>query len=335
MKQELIPLNKGLKKKNKLKAVIREWARRQACRFGDWLGVYNVDISTRLLGHFRLYRHFKIDYEYYHGKLPPANAYILYYRSMCNTKFRISRATALFFLSSWSLYYSIMEIAQINRLLVNGSTDILHEFLLEAESNYEAACARAMERIKDPSFLNKLVNKSSITLPPKIFQINQENNNHTTNNHQYNTFSHTDVHTEVHNEIYQEVHQEFHTQSIVREGIKGKEKGVFSKKQILILFDLLGEDSKIDKIDFTKPNKFGEIAGLFHAITGKGRDTFIEELQNARNKGLYTFHTQGELNQLLTILTNFAEIFRKAGQKSIAKLAEKKIMELEAKKKKN
>jgi hypothetical protein len=117
---------------------------------------------------------------------------------------------------------------------------------------------------------------------------------------------------------------------ILREGPHGKEKGVFSKKQLLIFFDLLSGTNAIERIDFHKRNKFPDIAALFHAITGKPATSFIEKLDDHRRKGLYQFHTPGERNQLIVTLTNLANTFRAAGFRSIAKLADRKIKELES-----
>jgi hypothetical protein len=55
----------------------------------------------------------------------------------------------------------------------------------------------------------------------------------------------------------------------------------------------------------------------------------IEELKNYKAKDLYTFHTQGQLQQLINDLSNIAELTRNAGCRPIATLAEKKIRELE------
>ncbi|HVU59091.1 MAG TPA: hypothetical protein VHD83_28710 [Puia sp.] len=109
----------------------------------------------------------------------------------------------------------------------------------------------------------------------------------------------------------------------------GKPKGVFSKKQILILFDLLTRTARMEKLDLTKPNKYDALAELFHALTDKSMSSWKQELNDYKHKDLYAFHTQGELNQLIAILSNMAELFRKAGFRSIAALADKKIRELE------
>jgi len=109
----------------------------------------------------------------------------------------------------------------------------------------------------------------------------------------------------------------------------GKVKGVFSKKQMLILFDLLSQVAHLEKIDLGKPNKYDAMADLLFAITGKSQSSWIEELNNYKHKDLYKFHTEGQRKQLITDLVNIAERFRKAGFRSIANQADKKIRELE------
>lgn len=114
---------------------------------------------------------------------------------------------------------------------------------------------------------------------------------------------------------------------------KGKEKDVFSKKQVLILFDLLSSTSKLEPIALGKPAKFEAIAALLHALTGRSKDSWTEELNDYKIKDLYAFHSQGELQQLINTLSNLAEFLRKAGFRSLTTLADKKIRELERHKK--
>jgi hypothetical protein len=100
-----------------------------------------------------------------------------------------------------------------------------------------------------------------------------------------------------------------------------------------MFFDLLAESACIERIDMQKPTKFQDIADLFHAISGKSASSFKEELDNYRNSTLYTYYTPGERDQLIRDLTNLANAFRTAGFRSIAKLAERKIEELETSRK--
>lgn len=118
-----------------------------------------------------------------------------------------------------------------------------------------------------------------------------------------------------------------------KEAVKGKEKDVLSKKQVLILFDLLSQVSKLEKIDYSKPNRFEGIAVFLHAITGKSAESWTEELSKYKTRDLYAFHTQGELNQLISTITNLADFLRKASYRNLVKLADNKIRELERHKK--
>ena len=113
--------------------------------------------------------------------------------------------------------------------------------------------------------------------------------------------------------------------------LRGKQKDIFSKKQVLILFDLLSQFAKIERFDLTKPNKFDSFAQLLHALTGKSKETWLEELKNYCNKDLYEFGTPGELDHLLNTLTNLSNTLRKAGLRTLSSQADKKIRELEAK----
>ena len=78
-----------------------------------------------------------------------------------------------------------------------------------------------------------------------------------------------------------------------------------------------------------KPNKFENIATMLQAVTGKSKDSIIEQLKDTHRDGLYSFQNIGELNQLIVTLTNLSEIFRSAGFRSIANMADKKLRELE------
>lgn len=82
---------------------------------------------------------------------------------------------------------------------------------------------------------------------------------------------------------------------VVSRGVKGKEKGVFSKKQLLILFDLLGDDKLMDRIDYSKYNKFDAVVGMLQAVSGKGKDSFVEQLKHVRHEGLNSFTNEAQL----------------------------------------
>jgi hypothetical protein len=206
----------------------------------------------------------------------------------------------------------IAAIASVNRQLVNESSDILQEFLTMAETDLVAAVIRAKARIEAPSFI--IIRAGSPPPPsPTLVQINHENNYEITN-FQYNT----------------NFHSEINFQPVLMEGPKGKPMGVFSKRQDLILLDLLSESVRLERIDLSRPNKFDAIADFLHALTGKSKASFIEELHTYKNKSLYEFHTPGERRQLIGMLRNLAELLRKAGFRSVASAADRKIRQLES-----
>ena len=275
------------------------------CRFLEWTGWYNQDIYQRLLGHYRLYQLFKKESKAETG-LPQLLAYIVNYRASHGLKYLLSKVTGIvYYLVSFGKPYYPLQTEGINKLLLSENTHILQEFLTTADNNFEEALSQAVEQILSPDFGKK--SDISIKHSATILQTRIEFNSYHNNNHYFN---------------------EYTTVNPANTGIKGKEKGVFSKKQILILFDLLAETGKLEKIDFTRPNKFDSIADLLCAITGKSKDSWIEQLKDGRNKGLYDFKNEGERKQLIAILTNLSEAFRKAGFRSISKVADKKLIEL-------
>jgi hypothetical protein len=285
------------------------WTSPGRCRFLEWTGWYNYDVALRLLGHYRLFQHFKVDYLKSRHDLPAASAYILQYRTGHGFKYFLSRVMALLTSIIERRYDRPAEIAAINRQLVNDSTSVLYDFLTDADKDFTAAFLQAMSRIKDPSFLGRPAP------PPTIhFQVNQTEQHYSA--HQHNTYTATRI----------------NIQPTIKAGAQGKDKGIFSKKQILILFDLLSAFKDFDSIDYTRPAKFEGYADLLYALTGKSKLSILEELKNYP-KGLYEWHTPGELNQLINILTQLANSFRNAGFRSFAKLVDKKIMELESHKK--
>jgi len=287
---------------------LNSWTRLGSCRFLEWIGWYNLDVAQRLLGHYRLFQHFNAEYSTSRRDLPAAQAYILQYRASHRLKHFLSRDMAfLTTIIERKLYPVQAEIAAINRQLVNDSTSVLYDFLTDADQDFTAAFLQAMRRMKDPSFFNKSVAPPSIHL-----QVNRKEENYFA--HQHNTYSATQI----------------NIQPAIKAGAQGKDRGIFSKKQVLILFDLLSAFKDFDTIDYTRPNKFESYADLLHALTGKSKLSILEELNNYRHKGLYEWHTQGELSQLIITLTHLANSFRKAEFKSFTRLLDKKIMELES-----
>lgn len=121
-------------------------------------------------------------------------------------------------------------------------------------------------------------------------------------------------------------------ETIIKEPPKdltGKEKGVFSKKQVLILFDLLSLIGKKDRIDLHMTNNHANIAQFFHALTGKGCNTWMETLRDYPDNDLYAFNTPEERSHLIGILTNISNIAKSAGLRSLSTNAEKKRRALE------
>ena len=279
------------------------WTRRGRCRFLEWSGWYNYGVAQRLLGHYRLFQHYKAAFPTAPHDLPVFQSYILQYRANHVVKYFLSRVMSMI----WSIftrreYYVVAEIAAVNRQLVNESAGILYDFLTEAETDFAAALRKTIHRISQPDFLNKT------PIPPTVnVQVNQKEENYHT---------------------YNQINSQVNIQPTIREGAQGKESGVFSKKQILLLFDLLSKSGNLDPIDLEKPNKFDAYADLLHALTGKSRQSFKEELQNYRTKDLYEWHTEGEFTQLINTLTQLLTYFEKAGFDSFADTIDKKIRTL-------
>jgi hypothetical protein len=286
---------------------LNSWTSQRGCRFLEWIGWYNLDTAQRLLGHYRLFQHFNADYSKSRRDLPAAQAYILQYRASHGLKHFFSRIMVfLITIIERERFPVKAEIAAINRQLVNDSTSVLYDFLTDANKDFTAAFLQAMRQIKDPSFFNK-----SVAAPIIHLQVSQKEENYYA--HQHNTYSATQV----------------NIQPTIKAGAQGKDKGIFSKKQVLILFDFLSAFKDFDSIDYTRPTKFEGYADLLHALTGKSKLSILEELNNY-HKGLYEWHTQGELKQLINILIQLANTFRNAGFRSFAKLVDKKIIELES-----
>jgi len=285
----------------------------------EWTGWYNQSVPQRLIGHYRLFQLFKKDKYLKYRSNSPYQSYILHYRGTQGVKYAVSKATALLFTFVARGPYAAIEIESLNSILVNEGAMVLHQFLIDAEGDLEQALVKATREIESPEFMCRTGKGFSPAYHSHVqINVNQPINNTLTEYHTHEEFH---EHTEVNN-IYQ---------SAAR-GAQGKEKGVFSKKQILILFDLLAEAGKLEKIDYRKPVKFDKVALVLQALTGKGAASFKEELMNYKTKGLYDASTLGELNQVISVLINLAELCRNAGFASIAEQATKKIRELERKK---
>ena len=282
-----------------------------ACNFQEWMGWYNNNIAQRLLGHYRLYQLFKHKYLTQRTELPPIQAYILQYRETLHLKLFFPRIIALVQpIIEFGMTNRQIEIHSINRMLLYQRSDILQEFLTDAEEDFEQAFLIAMKKILDPQFL--YTPPSNPEARRFFVQINEE--------HQYNaTFSKNEFH----------VHPTVHEQPATEKHPKGKEKDVFSKKQILIFFNLLAQKGFIEPIDLRKPDKFKDIAPLLRAISGHGEESWKAQLNDYRNKDLYAYHSEGERQELIRILITLSNKLNNAGFKSIANLADQKIIELE------
>jgi len=276
---------------------------RFACYFLEWTGWYNHRIATRLLGHHRLFQLYKKDPDRIFRSMPLSQAYLLHYCSSHPVKYFISKLVSFIYsLGTLGRHYLAVEIETFNKSLIHEHAGILQTFLEEADHDFTAALHKAIQQL-DPSAAGHPTH-SKIPAPAYLIQFNQSN----THTHQYNTLT-------IHNPV--------------KEASRGKQKDVFSKKQVLMLFDLLSSAAKLEAIDLSKPAKFEAIAAFLYAVTGKSKESWVEELNDYKTKDLYAFHTRGELQQLISTLSNLAEFLRKAGFRSVATLADKKIRELE------
>jgi hypothetical protein len=284
-----------------------------ACHLLEWTGWYNTSPALRLLGHYRLFQLYKARYEPRHRReMSAIPSYILQYRSTHGIKYFLSRCVAfLHRIVQRGDYDPNIEIQGINRMLVHQRADILHDFLLGAETDFDQALKTAILHIHSKTFLNghpEMPAASNILVQVR-------------NDHQHHAYHNTSVSHHI-NTIVKE-------QPPAKDTTRGKESGVFSKKQLLILFDLLARSGNIERIDLQKSAKTDSLARLLTAITGKPMDSWLAELKDYKTKDLYEYHSTGELNQLISTLTNLAETFRLAGFRTIAREADKKMRELE------
>jgi hypothetical protein len=309
-------------------------AGRMACSFLEWTGWYNLDIPQRLLGHYRLFQIYKKDPDNTSRNIDLPKAYILQYRSKHFLKYALSRSVSIIYsIFTLGRPYLPVEIETFNRSLINEHADILQAFLAAAETDFTSAFLKATAELNNikPNDLNNISNtpQGAYKLHIQPVFLNYHHDLHVNNT--FNT-RRNDFHTHNNYENDYSVHTHVDNSPNTVEGKKGKEKDVFSKKQVLILLHLVSESTQLEKIDFRKQNKYDDLANLLHAITGRSKNAWKEELNNYKTKDLFEFHLPGELNQLIVTITNLAEFFRKAGFHSIAAAADKKIMELEKQK---
>jgi hypothetical protein len=277
------------------------------CRFLEWSGWYNQNISQRLLGHYRLYQLFKAKRQI-DSQLSLPVAYIAHYRTLHIVKYTLSCITAvLYYICTLGDRYHPFPTEQLNKQLIYQQFTILHEFLATAETNFEVALQNAIAQIN--SYDNKIIPEVTF-IQNRLEQKVYNNTCHYFTEYNGNVLSGT-------NEL------------------KGKQAGVLSKKQILILFDLLANELDIKGVDYSNSNKFEREAELFHALNGKSKSSWEEELNNYKNKGIYYYNGKGELNQLIKDITGLSNILRKSAFRPLAIAADKKIRELELMKRAN
>lgn len=282
--------------KNKLNAVTSPLG----CRFLEWSGWYNQNISQRLLGHYRLYQLFKAKSQV-DSQLSLPVAYIAHYRTLHTIKYVLSCITAvLYYICTLGARYYPLSVEQLNKQLIFRQFSILQEFLINAEVDFEKALHNAIDQINGNNKVTPEITFIQNRLEQKVY---------------YNTYHYLTEYNGINLSSSNE--------------LKGKQAGVLSKKQILILFDLVAEKSKMEKVDFTKTNKQEAMAELFHAVNGKSKSSWEEELNNYSDKGLYHCKSEGELRELIKTLTNLSDIARESKFPVLAKTVDKKIRELE------
>jgi hypothetical protein len=303
------------------------WTRLQPCRLLEWTGWYDGSVPFRLLGHYRLFHLYKKSYHKRSVDIPTVQGYILQRRITYGLKYRFNNFLA-FVPKIWGYPDRTMEIHIINRMLLNERASILQEFLSNAEIDFEAALLRAIEQIHAPSFLStpgiSNINTSNTLSQNILVQVKQDYN---TNNY-HASWSHNELN--IHPVIKEELPAK-EPSAPSGTSIHGKQKDVFSKKQVLILLDLLSQSTKIESFNLQNPNKHEPLALFLHALTGKGIETWLEELKNFRNKGLYDFRDASELEYIVKTMTNLSNTLRTAGLKTLAKQVNNKISELKVK----
>ncbi|GGB14856.1 hypothetical protein GCM10011511_43250 [Puia dinghuensis] len=288
----------------------------------EWTGWYTSSVRLRLLGHYRLYQLYR---KHRYGRsrdVPPIHGYILQYRASNGIKFRLATLFSRF-PAILGFPDRTIEIYAINKMLLYERAAILYEFLASADADFEKAFGRAIDQIYSPEFLNT----AALT------------------QHQHSSlFVQVDQHnmiTDAHNEL--NIHPIVEKETMVKEviiketvpgapdkAIAGKEKDVFSKRQVLIFFDLLAQSPPIDRIALDPPINLLAKAQFFRALTSKGVETWLKTLRDYR-KGLYECHTSDEIENLISVLTNLAEFTHAAGLRAVTAAAEKKVHELQAK----
>jgi hypothetical protein len=298
------------------------WTGLNSCGFLNSIGWYYTSLPTLLLGH---YRSFHLYQKYHSGQGNNAaliNGYILRSQTDSGIKNNLSLFKLLFY-TIWDYPVPKTSIYTINQRLLHEQAPILHEFLSRADSGFEEALDRAISQIDAPTFLG-IPNTYNTLSQNVLVQVKQDYN---TNNY-HTSYSHNELN--IHPVIKEEAPAK-EPSVPPNDIIRGKEKDVFSKKQVLILLDLLSQSTKIESFNLRNPNQHEPLALFLHALTGKSIETWLEELKSYRNKDLYAFRDAGDFEYLVKTLTNLSNTLRTAGLKTLTKQVNNKISELKAK----
>ena len=183
------------------------------------------------------------------------------------------------------------EMYLLNKILVYQRAPVLYEFLENADMDFEQAFNKALGQINNPEFLHPIVEK--------------------------------EINTTIKEIIVKE--------SPPTKDLNGKDKGVFSKKQVLILFDLLAQAESIESLPIEKAENHRAISQFLHAVTGRSVDTWLDTLKDYQNGDLYSFNTRAERTNLIATITGISKDAHAAGLRILAGEAEKKIRQLRRK----
>jgi hypothetical protein len=286
-----------------------------ACRFLEWSGWYNFGVGQRLLGHYRLFQHFRKSCARFPNDLPVIERYILQYQAWHGVKYFFAKLMGFIYsVFTWNDFSPAVEMAAVNRMLVTDSRDILYGLLLEADTNIDAAFTKAEGLIRQRlKFRPVAPNSLNVAFGFNKFDLSIHQHESVTHHHTYPT-------------------QVFNP-PVVADGAKGKEKGVYSKRQMLIYFDLLHAAYGVERLKIENRNCHYNIARFLHEATGRPQSAWLDELRSYRNRGLYDCQTDGEIDQLLNTLTDMRESLQGAVFNELVKKLDNKKVELLQKKK--
>ncbi|MDP4150799.1 MAG: hypothetical protein Q8943_15440 [Bacteroidota bacterium] len=294
------------------------------CRFLEWSGWYNFSVGHRLLGHHRFFQHFKKSYLREPRDLPPIQSYILQYRLWHGMKYFVSKVMAVTYsIVTWKDYFLVAEMAAVNRMLVTNWMDILIDFLRDSDEHFDAAFVRAVRLIRERLQTGHAAQRT-LNLAVAIDHSKEYYTSH--HQHAYHHFE-----SVTHNHTHP---TQVFTPPAVIDGAKGKEKDVYSKRQILIYHDLLHEAYGVEPLRIENKNCHPGIASFLHRLHGKPERAWLDELKDYRNGHLYDCQSDGEIDQLLIVLTNMRASLRAAGQSRMVDKIDDKMLMLRKKKKK-